>query len=681
MNDQQGNDQGGCATLNNDALRLKADSWNVPKALIVALLSLTSTLLQINSASFAADPKHSNPGDLPPFPASGNPLMDVGDKLFGVPKGCNGPVTSMAEGNDGSIYLGGYFTVCEETQASRIAVYNPNTRSFSSIGAGSANGVDGPVHSILVHQGGIYIGGNFTKAGGQPAGGVAFWNGVAWNSMLGGVDGAVYALESIGPDVFVGGAFARAGNRQLNSVAKWTGSLWLPLDDGRFNGVSGAVFALKANSRDLFVGGSFSHTQFTPTFFSRQGIARWNGSTWNSLGPEGALGVTGEVHSLALANEKLYLGGTFNRAGNVSASGVAAWDSRSGFSALGTATNNGVSGTVYALTTAGSEIIVAGEFGLAAGLPVGNLARWNGQAWSRIKTTNDANEAVLSLLNVNESLYVGGRFSLLETTPVSYIGAFVGSEWIALGRNRGLGVNGSVNDLLVLDGQLYVTGDFAAAGGQQVNNIARWNGSVWQGLGLGAQIGLNDTGLVLAQWGRDLIVGGLFTMAGGVQANRVALWNGQQWNSIGTGTRNGVPGDGTVVNALAVFRDDLYVGGRFTRAGETIASHIARWNGSNWSSLSSGITGVSVSSLASDSNYVYVGGFFDSAGTRGAPNIARWNGSEWFSMGIGLTALVGGQAARPSVLALETDGTMLYAGGSFTHTGIQPLTHIAQCTA
>ncbi|HTE05015.1 MAG TPA: hypothetical protein VK824_02385 [Planctomycetota bacterium] len=52
---------------------------------------------------------------------------------------------------------------------------------------------------------------------------------------------------------------------------------------------------------------------------------------------------------------------------------------------------------------------------------------------------------------------------------------------------------------------------------------------------------------------------------------------------------------GTVINALAVFDDGggpaLYAGGAFISAGGVAANSIAKWNGTLWSALGSGVNG------------------------------------------------------------------------------------------
>ena len=89
--------------------------------------------------------------------------------------------------------------------------------------------------------------------------------------------------------------------------------------------------------------------------------------------------------------------------------------------------------------------------------------------------------------------------------------------------------------------------------------------------------------------GPALYAGGDFTTAGGVAANRIAKWDGSSWTALGSGMNNDV-------HALAVFDDGggpaLYAGGAFTTAGGVAANRIAKWDGSSWSALGSGMTGM-----------------------------------------------------------------------------------------
>jgi hypothetical protein len=92
----------------------------------------------------------------------------------------------------------------------------------------------------------------------------------------------------------------------------------------------------------------------------------------------------------------------------------------------------------------------------------------------------------------------------------------------------------------------------------------------------------------LAIYNGELIAAGCFTTAGGETCNRIARWNGSIWQPLGSG----MPGGSDIkVRALAVYNGELVAGGNFSSAGGVTCNLIARWDGSTWQALSSGIGG------------------------------------------------------------------------------------------
>src|SRR5688500_3499794 len=86
-----------------------------------------------------------------------------------------------------------------------------------------------------------------------------------------------------------------------------------------------------------------------------------------------------------------------------------------------------------------------------------------------------------------------------------------------------------------------------------------------------------------------LVVGGsVITQAGTGPAANIAAYDGANWSSLGTGVSGG-SGNGASVRALAVYNGALIAAGDFTIAGGQPASRIARWNGLSWSALGSGL--------------------------------------------------------------------------------------------
>ena len=71
----------------------------------------------------------------------------------------------------------------------------------------------------------------------------------------------------------------------------------------------------------------------------------------------------------------------------------------------------------------------------------------------------------------------------------------------------------------------------------------------------------------------------------------------------------------------------LYAGGSFSAAGGVAARNVARWNGTAWTSLGSGLNG-SVSALAlAPGGLLYAGGSFEVTSESTMSNVAQWNGT------------------------------------------------------
>src|ERR1041384_7123116 len=96
-------------------------------------------------------------------------------------------------------------------------------------------------------------------------------------------------------------------------------------------------------------------------------------------------------------------------------------------------------------------------------------------------------------------------------------------------------------------------------------------------------------------------------LALGSSLSFAATFSDANWISMG-----GIPGANGRVNAAVVDGvGNLYIGGDFTMVGDVIANQVAKWNGSGWSALGSGITGgYGVLALAVSGSDVYAGGTF-----------------------------------------------------------------------
>jgi hypothetical protein len=77
------------------------------------------------------------------------------------------------------------------------------------------------------------------------------------------------------------------------------------------------------------------------------------------------------------------------------------------------------------------------------------------------------------------------------------------------------------------------------------------------------------------------------------------------------------------VRTATVYNGDLIVGGQFWHADGVLARYIARWNGSEWSPVGSGMNAL-VRELISAEPYLIAGGGFSKAGGKPSRGIAIW---------------------------------------------------------
>ena len=625
------------------------------------------------------------------------------DPRFAAPApGVQGSVYATAVFDDGAgpaLYLGGQFQTAGGISSPCIVKFDG--ANWSALGA-PGSGLDGPVHALCVFDDGtgaaLYAGGEFTNAGGVLAANVARWDGTSWSALGNGLDAACHALtvhdDGSGPALHAGGDFLSAGGVAALRIARWDGSAWTALGIPG-SGMNSTVLGLHSfddgAGPTLYAGGVFTLAGGVPAFR----VARWSGGTWSAMG-SAASQTTTDVQCFAVFDDgtgpTLYAGGFFTKIGGVLARYVAKWDGSS-WSPVGAPTN-GTNSQVRALSVfddgSGPALYTMGNFWLAGGVSVSNVARWDGTSWSALGGPGDGTGHHVYTASVFDdgsgpALYVGGLFTDAGGVSADRVARWDGA-WSALPASTGAGSAGVVFALTTFDDgagpDLYAGGAFLGAGGISAPSIARWDGTSWSALGAPGS-GANATILALCVFddgsGPALYAGGQFVTIGGVSAAHVARWDGASWSNLGAGTN-------AVVNALCVFDDGsgpaLFAGGNFTSAGGAPAHAIAKWDGVAWSSLDTpgeGALGEVLALAVFDYGTgpgLYVGGEFTVAGGTGALHIARWDGATWFSPGTLSTGV------DDAVLALTSfddgSGSALFVGGRFTTAGFGPASRIAR---
>ena len=294
-------------------------------------------------------------------------------------------LTVFDDGSGQALYAGGNFVTAGSGLTGRIAKWDG--ASWSNLGSGLNN----QVRALAVndHGGGptLYAGGDggySTIVGGvevtldYP---IAKWDGASWSALGSGTNNSVHALaahdDGSGMALYVGGDFTTAGGAVANKLAKWDGASWSALGSGMDKQVLALAVHDDGGGPALFAGGAFT----TAGGAVANRIAKWDGTSWSALGS----GTSGKVQALAVyddgAGPALYAGGIFTTAGGVAVNRIAKWDGTS-WSSLG----SGVSGAVQALAVyddgGGPALYAGGFFTTAGGVAVNRIAKWDGASWS-----------------------------------------------------------------------------------------------------------------------------------------------------------------------------------------------------------------------------------------------------------------------------------------------------------
>ena len=536
----------------------------------------------------------------------------------GVEAGTNTCVYALLlDGND--LYVGGNFTHAGGQTINRIAKWDGT--NWSALGSGITGATNAFVRTMIKSGTNLFVAGYFTNAGGVTVSNIARWDGANWWPLGSGVSASVSALAVKGSLVFEGGAVGNAGGVMVTNVACWDGTNWSNIggltspDPTQVVGTYDYALAVDQDG-GLLAGGYFTMAGTNAV----QCLARWDGTNWNPLGAELSEGLSYPVYGLAVGNNALYAGGMFAAAGGAVANQVARWDGTN-WSALGLGIVGKVPvvGRVAALALNGSDLYVGGAFTNAGGVTASNIAKWNGTAWSAVGP--GMNGGVWAVASDGANVYAGGAFTVAGSVSANYIAQWNGSTWSALGS----GLNNVVNAIAIGADGIYAGGSFTTAGGSSANYIARWDGASWWPVGSGTTNGVNNSVKAIVVDGSTVYVGGNFTTAGGLPASMVAQWNGNTWTNLGTGIQ------GTSVYALAVIGSRLYSGGQFTAAGGLSATNVACWNGGSWTAMGTGNSAIgaspigNVQALAAWKNDLYVAGTFQRIGQKPAFRISRWN--------------------------------------------------------
>jgi len=288
-----------------------------------------------------------------------------------------------------------------------------------------SSGINNP-RTFLYFQDTLYVGGvNIINGNNDTILGIAKWNGGDWETVGGGLmEGngwtiaVVYTLEIFDNELYVGGLFTSLidGDTVYN-LAKWNGIKWAKAGSGTDGAGFSYVLNLQVYKSELYAGGNFNSMGSS----NSKRISKWDGVVWSDIDS-----INGLVLALSVFENELYVGGRFTMVGVDSTSHIAKWNGVD-WSGLGSGVKSidtGIISDISALAIYQNELYAGGTFDLANGDAVSNIARWNGFTWQNVGSgVSDGvfSEGVNTMLVYQDDLYIGGHFITANGDTVNHI--------------------------------------------------------------------------------------------------------------------------------------------------------------------------------------------------------------------------------------------------------------------
>lgn len=568
------------------------------------------------------------------------------DQSFDAGTGPDAAVRDLAVQTDGLVLAVGDFTAIDGTTVGRVARLNPDGSLDQVFSTQSS--VDQAAHAVALQtDGSVLVGGEFTLANGVPFARVArFMSNGSLDASFSNPGGEGVVRDLIVTDdgaILAGGDFANFAGQARPSLVRLNNDG--TLDASFVSGISSGVvrdMSLLENG-DLVIAGSPFLVDGTPY----PGVVLLGpvGSTVQTFAPSFTL--TGLVHDLAIQNDGMLLLG-----GGMSIDGAprnllrlfpdgAIDDHFSGFAPVDDEIRS-------VLVESAQSIVIGGLFSLLDSHSRMGLARLlpDGSVDQSFENAMDINGDVFEVAHQPAGqIVVAGNFSTVEATPSAHLTALEASGVLDPDFDSGVGTNRFVRRLLAVEnGDTLVSGGLTSYAGQPVRGVFRVSadgqldstfdvdealandnpltvrqrpdgrvflagaiqGSATVPLGNIVQLhadGSIDTSFDVGSGANDLIwssalqaddkvvIGGSFTEIDGVTRNGVARLNAD--GSLDTGFDVGLGVDGRVEAIVALASGEILIGGRFRNVDGTETGGLARLNsdGSLDSSFTTSLTG------------------------------------------------------------------------------------------
>ena len=417
----------------------------------------------------------------------------------------------------------------------------------------------------------------------------------------------------------------------------------------------------------------------------------------------------GEVYSLSLLGDKLFIGGAFNNVAGYNRIRLAAVDKTDGtvlaWNPITSILPNSTATVVNVVLASGHKVFVGGNFTTLSAAPrrgvasvdtagLGIIEEWNPAGDINGCSNLVSNYAVRAMLMYNANLIVGGDFDTIGGCGLrQYLAALdtVTGEHTNWRPSTLSSVNNTtsrgVYSMAISGDTLFAGGSFDKLGGVSSNHFVACSlvdtGYVFNWLAPMSPSGASVIVYSIAVEGNTVLASGNFTTASGTPAlymaaiNRTSGFSNSAWHP----DPNMAP-----VYTMNLKGDTLFAGGNFTGVRGLVRNRLARFNAITgevdpiWNPNVAGPTNQTniVNTILVKDTTLIIGGNFTTIGSATRYDLAEiglayaGNYTPW-----GPGPVVTTTSVMVNALAFSNTKDTLYVGGSFTSMGGQARNRLA----
>ncbi len=339
-------------------------------------------------------------------------------------------------------------------------------------------------------------------------------------------------------EVYLGGDFSYPGSNNIVSLDLETGT-YTTFDGGTDNINDGDVISIAHWQGDVYALGANSHYGSN---LSIQGIARWDGDSWNAMG-NGLQTTYSELKTVLQDGNEMYVGGLFKVIGGRTHFSIARflededqWDPTFDLNIYSDLTHD-YTAEVDAIEKEGDWLTIAGKFKRANQTAVNNVFRYN-VITQEIDTlgggVTGSAAGVETILYSGDSLIVGGRFESAGGGTMRNIAVWKNDSWYGLDFPGGS--SNTVQSLLNSgDTAIYVGGYLSfSLDGVTSRGISMYQNGEWKPVGQGFSYNARVLSMQRDPHTGSIVMGGFFsnaTQTDGtiLQAKRLIYWDGNSY--------------------------------------------------------------------------------------------------------------------------------------------------------